>query len=935
MRMWHDGHRSAAAPRPGWSQHQRFFVDLFAIFAPATLRDLTSGEAAAVALSAQPTLIRTPDVADLVLADRHVPSSDLIGEDTLVLIADWDGQGRAVLMSNGLAVVPGRGWEWLVAPDVQQWLRAYAGSTSGVAEGGVIAAQVEGLREALADRQQRVEVLERELLMARDEVQQLLPLEVSPKAQLQALRRSIPISLRKRLPNRRERVPDEPVRRVDGQLQRLKGVSLEQILHQHYDQDWVGRPLSEYLESGLGAGRPVSSRHAATLARQPSTNPAPTEWGPVELVSAAGRRKGTVAELVEAAEPDLVTVDVWDTLVVRDRPADAAKLATARRMLLRPDVATSHPELGVFEAMAIRVGVESALAAADPMQEYLLDEVVAVTLAELGGIADESSVAALVDAEVRDEIEWTRARPDVAALATQPRIAIASDFYMDSDQLRRIVTAAAPAWSGIDIYVSVERGCSKRLGGGLLELIRRDTSTPAAKHLHVGDNVHSDVSVQLKAGGAAIQVLPQSRFPAPGEFGPDDLSVCDDALRRGLAEFDADHPTEDQHRIAGRHTSPLAVALVAAGLEKAYRTGVDRVHYVSREGIFLAAVHEAVEPLLRPPGAQSVQAIHLALSRRATFGASLQAPYRFSLQRMWSMYAKQSPRAMLVSIGVDPLDFSEELAAAGLQLDELVNDARRDKRVERFLSDLAVDKKITTHVERARSLLKEYVLGTSVMTEPFVVADVGWRGTIQDNLVRALGITSSYGVYFGLFPFLNAQPLGSTKVGVAFDGNLGEAFSFADPPAVLERPWTPDVPSTIGFEEVAGRVEPLFDKEAGHVSPGIEQFQRGTLEVAPAVAVWMTGFGLTTAALRPQIARWAHELWQNPPAGVADIWFSSDHDDSFGALNHSDFGKTRPGHEWLTGDLYRRIEQGMAESGWASGYRAWQPVAALIELGNL
>lgn len=934
--MWHDGPRSAAAPRPGWTQHRRFLADLFAIYAPTTLRDLTSGEGAAVALSAQPTLIPTRETADLILIDRQLPSPDLIGADTLVLIADWDGQGEAVLMSNGLAVVPGSVWQWLLTSDVQQWVRAYVGSDSGDTEVGLLRSQIDGLREVLEDRQQRVEILERELLSARDEIQQLLPLEVSPKAQLYALRRSIPISVRKRLPSRRGRLRDhQPVRSADRELARLKGVSLQQLLQQHYDQGWVGYSMPEYLAAGLSAGRPVSAEHEAALAGTPSTGPAPAIWGPVELVTPTGRRQGSMAALVEEAEPDLVTVDVWDTLIVRDRPADAAKLATARRMWLRPDVAMKFPELDVFEAMAVRVSAEAALAASDPMQEYLLDEVVAVTLGRLGGVADESSVAALVNAEVSDEIEWTRARPDVAALVQQPSIAIASDFYMDSDQLGSIVSAAAPAWSEVPLYVSVERGCSKRLGGGLLDLIRRDSSTPPSKHLHVGDNAHSDVSVQVKAGGAAIQVQPHHRFPGPGEFGPDDLPVCDDELRRRLDALGAAHPTGDQHRIAGRQTGPLAVALVAAGLETAYRTGVDRVHYVSREGIFLASVHEIVEPLLRPPGAQQVQAVHLALSRRATFGASLQAPYRFSLQRMWSMYARQSPRAMLVSIGVDPLDFFEELAAADLQLDEVVKDARRDNRVERFLNDPAVEAKITSHVERARALLRNYVLSTSVLTEPFVVADVGWRGTIQDNLVRALGIASSHGVYFGLFPFLNAQPPGSSKVGVAFDGNLGEEFAFADPPAVLERPWTPDVPSTIGFEEVAGQVEPLFDKEAGHVSPGIEQFQRGTLDVAPLVAAWMSGFGLTTEALRPQIARWAHDLWQNPPAGVADIWFSSDHDDSFGALNHSDFGKTRPGPAWVTGDLYRRIEQGMAGSGWAPGYRAWQPVAAVIELGNL
>ncbi len=50
------------------------------------------------------------------------------------------------------------------------------------------------------------------------------------------------------------------------------------------------------------------------------------------------RVTGSLAELIDRADPKLVSVDVWDTLIVRDRPADAAKLATARRMVLNPAV---------------------------------------------------------------------------------------------------------------------------------------------------------------------------------------------------------------------------------------------------------------------------------------------------------------------------------------------------------------------------------------------------------------------------------------------------------------------------------------------------------------------------------------------------------------------------------------------------------------------
>ena len=96
----------------------------------------------------------------------------------------------------------------------------------------------------------------------------------------------------------------------------------------------------------------------------------------------------------------------------------------------------------------------------------------------------------------------------------------------------------------------------------------------------------------------------------------------------------------------------------------------------------------------------------------------------------------------------------------------------------------------------------------------------------------------------------------------------------------------------------------------------------------------MAGFGFTADALHEQAGRWARDVWEGPPEGLADIWFASDHDDSFGALNVTSFGKNAPGPQWLQGSLYDHVRRGAQESGWASGYLAWRPVSSLIELAG-
>lgn len=922
-----------------WQAHRPFLLDLFTVRQPETAVDLTGGPAAAVVRELVPFVQFVPPGSgpvDLVLAEGTWPEDTRLNPDGLGLVSRWNAEQSPdapfTVLASGLAVVAPNGdhlWQWLLSGPFADWSAVYHRPDHGSDE------EVRQLREALAVQEARITALEQELLAARDQVQQLLPLEVSPKAQVMALGRSVPVSVRKRLRRRPKLEEQAAGRGVD--LRPLKKVSLEKLLRIEFDPEFAGCSVTEFAETGMPRGEPVSAAHELLMRPDGRSSPAAAADLSGTLVVGRQRTDGPLPELVARADPKLITVDVWDTLILRDRPADCAKLATARRMVLNPAITGRGQVVGPFEAMTRRVATEARLAAADPAQEYELGEVLRETLREMAGLPEEQLeqlVAQLTEAEIADEIRWSRARPDVEALVDRGNVVVASDFYMSADQLRTVIAAVSPRWRDLPTFVSVDEGCSKRLGGGLLSRIRAASAVKPADHLHIGDNPHSDVAVQVAAGGAAIQVTRPTRFPGPGEFGPAGIAACSAELDRELQRMPSSEAAYEAGERAGRLTAPLAVVQVARAIEEAYVRGLDRVHYVSREGLFSRAVHEIVEPVLRPPGVAPVAAVHLALSRRATFGASLSLPLRMSLQRMWSMYARQSARAMLTSIGLDPAGFADEVAAAGLSMDELVPDARRDPRIERLLADPAVATRIEAHVGQARSLLRSYVLSRTTLDQPFLLADIGWRGTIQDNLVRALGIRESIGVYLGLFPFLNAQPPGSSKIGAAFDANLGEEFAFADPPGVLERPWTPDVPSTIGFEEVDGQIEPRLDKETGHVSPGIAAYQRGALAAARTVAEWMVGFGFTATALHEQAGRWARAVWQDPPEGLADIWFASDHDDSFGALNVTSFGKDAPGPQWLHGSLSEHVKRGARNSGWPAGYLAWRPVRSLIELAG-
>lgn len=803
-------------------------------------------------------------------------------------------------------------------------------------------------RSEIEAREMALRKSSRQLRQARDRVQQLTPLETSPKAQLKALRRSLPRALgararrglrastraaKNRISSRSDG-DDSPQAAPSNEVEFVSRESLDQILTAVY----LGRPAEERAEAerrlftGQSVGSPNLKRLKDEEHEAPRATPRPFV---ASLKDGAADRSGSPATLLEGVEADLITVDIWDTLILRNRPADAAKTATGRRIGMLSSRLAEGTRIDPFAVASIRVEVEAELAASTPSEEYELSEVIEGTLRRVGHPATEETAElarSLAEGEAADEIRWSYPNAAIIDLikdAAQP-VALLSDFYMSGDLLSRVVKEVTELTE--PLFVSVDMGLSKRLGGEAFGVVRAEYGTRPERHLHVGDNQHSDVEQQIKGGGLALQVPRPDRFPAPGEFNRDNLDECWVELDRQI--IDRLPETDDCFVLAGRALAPLAVGLVDLAVEQAVSAGVDRVHYLSREGAFLKEVHEVSEPLLRPGNLAEIAPIHLEVSRLATFAASLEEPVRHSLHRMWSMYANQSVAAMLTSIGIDPAAVGDHLAEAGLTADTQLSDASTDPRIRDLFDMPDFARLVTDHIGESRSLLRDYVTGQTDLTDPFVVVDIGWRGTIQDNLVRALEVDNSIGVYFGLFPFLNAQAPGTSKVALTFDGNRGDEYGFAEPPAVLERPWTADIPSTIGYQRGGDGVRPIRVREPGAVSEGISAFQRGTIEAAPIVAEWIAGMGLCAELLRPGLMARTRRLWADPPSAVADIWFESDHDDTFGALNQVAFHKLGPSRSWLQGELRRHIRDGEKKSGWPAGYRAWTPISSVIDLAN-
>lgn len=692
-------------------------------------------------------------------------------------------------------------------------------------------------------------------------------------------------------------------------------------------------PWTHYLEEGMAAGVPISATVAQQVERTGVREVASRAWETPSLSEGLLHEPNGAVHPVPLPLEDFgaygtfVTFDLWDTLIERTRPADSAKLSTARRMKRRFATARGVARRSEWELMAERVDLEAQIARSRPSEEYRANEVLGLLIARYCPESDAIAEAdRLVAEEVAEEIEFSRPRREFPG-PPPPNAVILSDFYLGAEDLRKIVAGVRPEWANVPLISSCDANASKRVGGDLFALVREDQSIPTEEHLHVGDNLHSDINMQIETGGRALHVSARvSPYPGPGSLAP---AFAEEILNIWPSYVAAElEPPKSAAQASGRRWSFLPASLVMGATEAAIAKRARTVFYLSREGIFLKQVHQAMAS--GDATYEEVGAAHLAVSRRATFGPSLSSLSVDELMRLWSMYGSQSIRGLLLSLGVEDELPAGLLGRHRLDADQSVGDISNDPRVRSLLDDSEFTGFVWGRLQEQRALLAQYLRQNFARESgEIIVSDVGWRGTIQDNIARVIARPTT-GVYLGLFPFLNPQSPTARKQAVAFDGNLGDKFGYLSPPAAIERPWTPHQGSTIRYARSpeSGEVMPVLEHSETHATPAIDEFQAGVIEAAPVFARWLSGLGIMASSLGPGLRTQLQDYFENPDPVIADIWFDSDHDDTFGAVGHAHiYAKPKPSPAWFEDP--NAAAAAYAASGWPEGFAAWTPVRAL------
>lgn len=411
---------------------------------------------------------------------------------------------------------------------------------------------------------------------------------------------------------------------------------------------------------------------------------------------------------------------------------------------------------------------------------------------------------------------------------------------------------------------------------------------------------------------------------------------------------DAAHRANPHYRL-GLLLAPAYLTFARHVLEQA--EAFDRIYFLSREGwMFMRLYHRLAAALgvreSKPRGT------YLAVNRRLSFLASMESLSHPEIARLWRQYPGQSLRRLLRNLCLPEEVFLDLAARHGLtEPDRPIRRPRQDEAFTAFVSDPHVQKAFALYRDQLRGLLTDYLRQRGFFEARRVgLVDIGWKGSIQTNLHRAIqGVGQSggrvpeiHGMYFGLDhdPAMDAP--GSTRHGFYCDTRVGDWMTecilthnsvfemFATAPHGTVAGYHRDSRGWVHAEAQAEEEEAVnFRGRFREVWQGIRDYAQDYLDTPEALEA-------PAALVRPAVADRLRRYVLYPTRAEAKAYLEYSHVESFGVFQVSQY-HFRGSWRWiLTKRPLRhapaRLVQTIRAQRWPGGVlkRSGVPLANLV-----
>jgi FMN phosphatase YigB (HAD superfamily) len=518
----------------------------------------------------------------------------------------------------------------------------------------------------------------------------------------------------------------------------------------------------------------------------------------------------------------------------------------------------------------------------------------------------------LVKAEVEAEREFTVVDLDIAevirlALKQDIQVILVSDTYFTEDHINYLLDRPElGSLQGVRVFRSHQHGVDK--ASGLFEIVLRELGRSPEQVVHIGDNPVADVEAPAELGVRTVHyirldesfeaVLDREREPLDhlGDYAPniDDLNgdfglTSLRAKALSLGGRNSASAVDTGWRYGASVVGPVLTGFAEWVAWKAHEAGTKVLWCPMREGDLLS---ELVNNAAAVRGWDLV-AKPIWLSRHVTSLACLDAFDEDSVHEFIRRSYQLSVRQLLSILHLRAGD----VPGLASELNTIIDNGGIAERVSIALTETPhLQNRLKGTMTAARERLLRSLKAAGALESPdLTLVDLGWGGTIQAQLAKALKIAEIDITPAGLYLATDDRAIRCYQLGLRAEGYLAQAGVPTDvaativrSPEVLEQCVNALCGSLIGFTEdgapVLGQVSEsnAQNSERLAVQDGILAFQ----------STWnryvRNSDGAWSDLARPQAAkdRLANILvsaLKSPTAEEAGVFGNWVHEDNFGS----------------------------------------------------
>ncbi len=478
----------------------------------------------------------------------------------------------------------------------------------------------------------------------------------------------------------------------------------------------------------------------------------------------------------------LITVDVWDTCIRRSCHPDIVKIATGRHICMKYYRLLKKSDISYFELMLLRQGIEGTIAR-DKVKdgfddEYQIHEVITKLCETVFIKLNDNEISRIVDNIVVNEVSIEKSYiyqdknilAKINSISPFAPVKFISDFYMSKNTILDLLLNIGLSDKVTDGYSSCDYYYNKK-SGRLFELVMKNEKLQPNEIYHIGDNFISDYKNPQKLGVNSEHYIMESNFSA--DYLGNRINYFISDYNELTHKLNIDNTNSDFQKYIFSTLSLLSISFIFNLLSESIKKNVEHIYFFTREGEFFYEIYSEIIKY-DPFGIEKYPtASILEVSRIATFGPSVQSIDLDGFMRLWSQYSTQSLHSFLKSIGVEITNsIIQMINHVGLNVEDKIQYPWHNKQVQNLFENDDFINEISLQVKQKRNLLVGYLTQSGIYKYKNIsIVDVGWRGTIQDNLALLCPDVNIEGYYLGLNKFLNEQPINCKKNGFCFDIN--------------------------------------------------------------------------------------------------------------------------------------------------------------------